>query len=83
VSEHTAENDVLRMGGIAGDVARFKSERLTRRRSASARSAGYVAPLPATSVIRAWAIANGYLPPHQRYGRIPSDVIDCFREAAS
>lgn len=39
-----------------------------------------VQPLPPASTIRAWAISEGYLPPHQRHGRVPIDVIDLYRE---
>jgi hypothetical protein len=37
-------------------------------------------PLPAASVIRAWAIAQGYLAETQRTGPIPTDVCDLYRE---
>lgn len=39
-----------------------------------------VTGMPATSVIRAWAIENGYISEHQRHGRLPAHVVDIYRE---
>lgn len=39
-----------------------------------------VGGLPATSVIRAWAIDNGYISEHQRHGRLPAHVFEIYRE---
>ena len=37
-------------------------------------------PLPPAHVIRAWAIEEGYLMPHQRHGRISQQIADIYRE---
>lgn len=37
-------------------------------------------PLPPASVIRAWAIEEGYLMPHQRHGRISQQIAELYRE---